>query len=106
MKTLLTEMGLGRLFNAEAGDFCNMGDGNLTVDNVIQQTFIQVDEEGTEAAAATVVSMLKGGCMSPIDDEFVIKVDRPFGFWIVEHGQRIGNPVVMFSGKVLDPTIQ
>lgn len=64
---------------------------------VLHQAFIAVDEEGTEAAAAT--AAVAGATSMPIRDELV--VDRPFLFVI--HDVAHGTP--LFLGRVTDPTV-
>lgn len=97
MKDILTKMGLDRMFSASDDDFKNMTEEKgIYVSDVIHQTFVEVDEDGTEAAAATVITMaLK--CLPP--KARTVKIDRPFGFWIVETTQR----TVLFSGKIHSP---
>lgn len=69
----------------------------LFVSSVVQKAFIEVNEEGAEAAAATgMVMMLM--CM-PITIPFT--VDRPFFFQIVDHDN---GDLVLFSGHCNDPT--
>ncbi len=71
-------------------------DLDLYVADVLHQAFIAVDEEGTEAAAATAVVMAETS--APIAEEF--RVDRPFLFTI--HDLEHGTP--LFVGRVSDPT--
>lgn len=63
---------------------------------VLHQAFIAVDEEGTEAAAAT--AAVAGATSMPVREELV--VDRPFLFVI--HDVAHGAP--LFLGRVTDPT--
>ena len=92
---VLQSFGVTAAFQASA-DFVNISDGPIAVSEVIHQAFIQVDEEGTEAAAATVVMMTR--CAMPMQKR-VIKVDRPFHFHIVDSE----NNLVLFSGTVQSP---
>ncbi|HET7375972.1 MAG TPA: serpin family protein, partial [Anaerolineae bacterium] len=55
-------------------DFIGMGAGPLEISLVIHKAFVEVDEEGTEAAAATAIVMLRGLTSAPFD----LCVDRPF----------------------------
>lgn len=71
-------------------------DLDLVVADVRHQAFVAVDEEGTEAAAATAVVMAETS--APVAEEF--KVDRPFLFTI--HDVELGTP--LFVGRVGDPT--
>jgi serpin B len=92
----LADMGMPSAFSA-AADFSGMtGDKDLFISNVFHKAYIAVDEEGTEAAAATAVVMtLTAAPLEPIE----LKVDRPFIFLIRE--SQTGT--VLFMGRVLNP---
>jgi len=99
----LKEMGMPTAFSDTQTDFTGMYDADKTMENifishVIHQAFVQVDEEGTEAAAATAVVM-KAMSAGPMDiPEF--KADHPFIFLIQENS----TGSILFIGKVVDPT--
>lgn len=76
-------------------DFNSISEGQIAVSDVIHQAFIQVDEEGTEAAAATVVVMTR--CMAA--PKQTIRINRPFHFHIVDSE----NDLVLFSGTIQTP---
>ncbi len=76
-------------------DFAGMGAGSLMISNVIHKTVLEVNEEGTEAAAATAVNLIRGPPPSP----FKMVVDRPFLCAIRD--QVTG--LVLFMGQVLKP---
>ncbi|KRC46421.1 MULTISPECIES: serpin family protein [unclassified Nocardioides] len=90
--------GLGMRAAFGEADFTPMTDEDLdlVVDDVFHQAFIAVDEEGTEAAAATAVVMAETSAPVPV----VLTVDRPFLYVIhdVEHA------TPLFVGRVVDPT--
>jgi serpin B len=70
------------------------------MDRVMHKTFVAVDEEGTEAAAATLADLTLGGGLDddlPVVDFFV---DRPFVFVI--YNTRLACP--LFMGRVMHPT--
>jgi serpin B len=105
MKNTLKEMGmptaftLGIDFGGEA-DFSGMtGKKDLNIDEVIHKAFVEVNEEGTEAAAATAVEMKAGAAPGPSRIK-VFKADHPFIFLIQE--KETGN--ILFVGRVSDPT--
>ena len=76
----LRTMGIVDAFS-DAADFSGISDEPLAIDQVLHKTFIQVDESGTKAAAATMVGMK---CMSmPMPSQSVI-LDRPFLYMIVQ----------------------
>lgn len=91
----LADMGMPTAFSSDA-DFSGMdGTKLLYIDKVIHQAFVEVNEEGTEAAAATAV--VKGilSAMPP-----VFRADHPFIFLIQQ--KETGN--ILFMGRVVDPT--
>jgi len=93
----LSAMGMPTAFTPGA-DFSGMdGSRDLFITNVIHQAFVEVNEEGTEAAAATAVIMGKGVAM--VDDVPVFRADHPFIFFIQE--KETGN--ILFMGRVSDP---
>ncbi|MFZ5980398.1 MAG: serpin family protein [Candidatus Zixiibacteriota bacterium] len=92
LKGILKAMGMANAFEQSA-DFSNMFvDGVGWIDQVKHQTYIQVDEKGTEAAAVTVVVMVDS-ITSPMI------LDRPFLF--VVHEQVSGT--ILFMGKIAEP---
>jgi serpin B len=95
---VLSEMGMPLAFTPRA-DFSGMdGTGGLFITNVIHQAFIEVNEEGTEAAAATAVIMGKG--ISPQEEKIpVFRADHPFIFIIQD--DETGN--ILFIGRFSRP---
>jgi serpin B len=89
----LTDMGMGIAFSGQA-DFSGITTEAVSIGQVIQKAFIGVDEAGTEAAAATAVTMPGG---NPTPTPFI--VDRPFLFFVQD-----ATGLVLFSGQVVDPT--
>lgn len=91
----LTELGMGIAFQDSRANFTRMsplGD-RLFITKVIQKTFVDVNEEGTEAAAATSVGV--GVTSAP--QIVVIRVDRPFIFVIRERF----SGTILFMGKIV-----
>jgi serpin B len=89
-------MGMPTAFTGDA-DFSGMtGTRELYIDLVIHQAFIEVNEQGTEAAAATGVSMRLTA--APAGEVF--RADRPFVFLIRD----VETGLVMFMGRVSDPS--
>ncbi|NXN77509.1 ZPI inhibitor, partial [Bombycilla garrulus] len=94
MKKLLQGLGIKKLFTRSA-DLSHLTDHEyVAVSQVVQKAVIEVDEEGTEAAAAS-VSEITAFTVPP-----VIKVDRPFLFMIFEETFK----TLLFIGRVVDPT--
>lgn len=94
MKKDLEEMGMPLAFTPSA-DFAGITDRNIWIDKVIHQAFIEVNEEGTEAAAATGVSVVESAPISK-----VFRADHPFLFLIQDRH----SGLILFMGRVLDPT--
>ncbi len=94
LNDVLTALGMGVAFSPGVADFTNMyTPGGLYIDEVKHKTFVKVDEEGTEAAAATSV----GIGLTSAPPMFVI--DRPFVFVLREKL----SGTILFMGKVVDP---
>jgi len=100
MKSTLINMGMPTAFSNSA-DFSGMtGEKDLKISFVIHQAYIEVDEEGTEAAAATAVGMeritaMPGGHEQPI----VFNANHPFIFIIQDRE----NGDILFMGKMNNP---
>ncbi|MDP2920147.1 MAG: serpin family protein [Dehalococcoidia bacterium] len=97
LKDALTSLGMGVAFT-ESADLSGMnGKRDLFIQDVVHKAFVAVDEEGTEAAAATAVVV---GVTSVPVQQAVMTIDKPFIFFIRD------NPTgtVLFVGRVLDPT--
>ncbi len=93
---VLTDMGMGVAFT-DAADFSDIAPGlPLRISDVKHKTFIEVNEEGTEAAAVTSVEIE----LTSISGEFFI-ADRPFVYLIAE--KTTGS--ILFAGRVMDPSI-
>ncbi len=105
-KRLLNEdlkgLGMGIAFSDWA-DFSNISDNQLQISRVIHQSFIETNEEGTEAAAATIVE-IRFTTAGPDPEPIVWKIDldRPFLYFIHE----TSTGTILFMGKVGDPTVE
>ena len=94
----LQSMGMTDAFNPNKADFSGM-DGKpnwLYLSNVIHKAFVDVNEEGTEAAAATAVTV--GACVSG-PPPLIFRADHPFFFMIRE--KTTGS--LLFIGRVVNP---
>ena len=92
----LIAMGMPLAFS-DLADFSGMtGDRDLLISDVFHKAYVNVDEEGTEAAAATAVVMK---ATSAPADPLEIKVDRPFIFLIRENQTNS----ILFMGRVVSP---
>ncbi len=73
-------------------------DPRLVLDVAVHQTFVAIDEEGTEAAAATVISGFPTS--APPEEPVPVVLDRPFLFRLFD----TETGATLFLGRVLDPT--
>jgi serpin B len=97
LRKALAGMGMPVAFET-AADFSGMdGKRDLYIGDVVHKALVRVDEEGTEAAAATAVVMELGA--APSASPVTLTVDRPFVFMIRD----AGTGAVLFMGRVLDP---
>jgi serpin B len=98
LRPVLCAMHAELAFSA-AADFSNIGDEPVTISEVVHNAFVEVNEEGTEASAATAVLMLRGISARPSLKLKVFKADHPFLFFIRDRKTN----TVLFSGRVVDP---
>ena len=97
LNEVLKELGMGIAFDPGAADFTRMLDtGGLWIGEVKHKTFVEVNEEGTEAAAVTSVGMTMGISAT------AMRADRPFVFAIREHHSN----TILFMGKIVEPTLE
>jgi serpin B len=95
LKNILSKMGLDNIFSNQA-DFSRMSEEQLKVDSAIHEAYIDVNENGTEGAAATGIGMVgRMGHISPVDPTPFV-ADHPFLYAVV-HKQ---TGAVVFLGKV------
>ena len=94
LKDDLAALGMGIAFT-DFADFSNISNQRLLISRVLHQTFIETNEEGTEAAAATVVEMES----TSMPMTTVINLNRPFLYFIRE----TTTGTIIFMGQVADP---
>jgi hypothetical protein len=121
LKDKLVAMGMKQAFDGSLADFSGMvsrktmqrdgsslgggpHSGNLYISAVIRKAFVDVDEEGTEAAAATAVvhKAMSGAFHRPAPPPIIFCVDHPFVFLIRDN--RSGG--ILFMGRVTQPSTQ
>jgi serpin B len=98
LSKLLSEMGMPLAFSDEA-DFSGMAERrDIFFSNVIHKAYLDVDESGTEAAAATGIAMVVSAARFR-SKPFVFRADHPFLFLIRD--RRTG--IILFIGRVVNP---
>jgi len=98
LATILVALGMPTAFG-DAADFSGITSAErLAISNVIHQANIDVDEKGTEAAAATAVVMRESAMPS---DQVSVRLDRPFLFALRD----LPTGAILFLGRVGDPSI-
>ncbi len=91
----LQALGMGEAFSNKA-DFSQMGE-KFQISEVKHKTFVEVNEEGTEAAATTSVGIVATSL--PVNEPFRMIVDRPF--FCAMRDNQTGS--ILFMGSILDP---
>lgn len=94
LNDLLTDMGMGIAFSPGVADFSRMSDADAFISFVDQFTYISTDEEGTEAAAVTVVGVELTSIQEPRNITF--HANRPFIYLIREKS----TGAILFMGAV------
>jgi serpin B len=101
----LSSLGMGIAFDQSEANFRNMcefsSEENVYINRVIHKTFVEVNEEGTEAAAVTAVEMrLKSVSVNPEPpDRFYMPVDHPF-FFVIRDNK---TGLILFIGSIVEP---
>ncbi len=99
LSSILTGLGMQDAFDSQKADFSGMtGHKDLHISSVIHQAYVDVNEEGTEAAAATGVTM-RATAVQPRPTP-VFRADHPFIFMIRDKQTNS----ILFWGRVMNPT--
>lgn len=100
LKESFQNMGVKTAFNSGLANFKKMAisDKNLFISRILHKTFVEVNEEGTKAGAATAVEMKKEAMALPSEDGKEVILDRPFVYMILDRREDI--PVLI--GTVLE----
>jgi serpin B len=97
LKDVLSEMGMPDAFEPGTADLSGMdGTKDLYISAVEHKAYIDVDENGTEAAAATAIVV--GLTSMPVEVN-KLKIDRPFVYFILDNE----TGTILFMGQMLDP---
>ncbi|KAM6217566.1 serpin B3-like [Rhynchocyon petersi] len=96
LNDVLKSLGMVDAFNAQHADFSGMTNSRgLVVSDVLHASFVEVNEEGTEAAAATGITIIKTSL--PMSEE--IRCDHPFLFYIKHNSTN----TILFFGRISSP---
>lgn len=99
LSSMLSDMGMPSAFSSDA-DFSGInGIGGIHIDKVLHKTFVDVAEEGTEAAAATAIIMMKTSFAAPQEDLVIFRADHPFIYLIKENKTN----AILFIGRYMKP---
>jgi serine protease inhibitor len=101
LKQALVSLGMGPAFDPNLADFSGMTPVPAWIGDVLQKTFVEVKETGTEAAAVTAVEMLGTAMETTPPPPFRMIVDRPFAFAITDRE----TGAILFLGAVVNPAI-
>jgi len=96
----LRRNGVKSMFNPDQADFSLISEHPLRVSNILHQTKVEVNEEGSEAAAVTGVFLDLRAFVEEEERAVVVNVNRPFIFVI--HDRKHNIP--LFIGKVVNPS--
>merc|ERR1711910_311675 len=95
LKQQMEQLGVRDLFS-QAADLSGISNENLSASEAVHQAFIEVNEEGTEAAAATAAVV---GLRTAQQRKREFFADRPFLFVVYD----FAHEVTLFAGKVVNP---
>ncbi len=99
LKNQLIDLGLKDVFTDKADLSGFTGNKNLFVSDVIHKAFIEVNEEGTEAAAATVIGVVATAMPINPQEPKVFDANHPFMFYIIDKETRN----ILFMGQLVNP---
>ena len=91
-------MGMDLAFQFPEAEFAPLGSRLFFIGDVLHKTRLEVDEEGTVAAAATAIAMPAGAALQKMESKTLV-FDRPFALLLGD--ARTG--AVLFAGVVYDP---
>lgn len=94
----LSALGLNQIFAPQSANFSAMTDTPVTVDNIKHKTYIEVNEEGTEAAGVTSIG-IRITSLQPENNSFNMNVNRPFFLAIRDDI----TETIVFMGNITQP---
>jgi serpin B len=97
--TVLKRIGLGVAFSDKANFAGIDGAQDLALGQVVEQSWISVDEMGTEASSASAATLIVKGIR---EEPTEVSINRPFLFLIYDRA----SDQILFMGRVVDPTAE
>ncbi|XP_047108508.1 leukocyte elastase inhibitor-like [Schistocerca piceifrons] len=100
LRDTLEKLGMKAMFDPCKADLTGISDSQpgLVVSRILHKAFIEVNEEGTEAAAATGAEIVLLSLRTTIPRPVVFKADHPFLFLLIS----VVNKAILFIGRVQD----
>ena len=96
---ILMNQGVLKVFDASQAEFDRMIENRkLYISDIIQKCKIELDEDGTKAAAVTVIMTKDAAAIAPSKEKKEVNLDRPFAYLIYDST----NDQIVFAGKVTD----
>ncbi len=100
LKDALKSLGMTKLFN-DSADFSGItGNRDVFINNILQKTIIEVNENETKAASSTIVVMQLKSAYLPIDP-IIFNANKPFMYFIIDNSTQ----VILFSGVLMNPIL-
>ena len=101
LSAVLGAMGMPQAFTSSANFSGMTGKSDFAISAVIHKAYVDVNEEGTEAAAATAVTMRAMAMRVPEPPPIIFLADHPFMFLIRDNH----SSSILFMGRLADPAI-
>lgn len=101
LNTPLKNLGMNEAFTSQANFSKMTASNNLAISEVVHKAFVEIDEEGTEAAAATAVVVVLTSTVVTEIKPIEFKADHPFLFYIIDDETR----AILFMGRVMEPIL-
>lgn len=101
LQPALAAIGLKSAFSPEKANFTRMTNEAVYISNIFHRTFIDVNEDGTEAAAATAAAAKAANGHPHETPHMIVRADHPFLFAI----QHVSSGACLFLGRLADPDL-
>jgi serpin B len=98
LKEPLGQMGMGIAFQSPGAEFAPLGSPLFYIGDVLHKTRLEVDEEGTVAAAATGIAMHASAMRRSLEKKTLV-FDRPFALLLCD----TSSGAILFAGVIYEP---